>query len=372
MAKKMLFSFELEPGMRVYEDVLDSSGRLILSKGMILDNDTIQKLDFFSISEVPIGEPDVAPVKTHQIPDSEPVKGVSESKPQEYSDKVKSSPEYKSFVSAYGVALASVQRNLDELVHIGHPVDQVTLINHVFNLIKSCKTSIQIFDVMYNLEATDEPTYHHSLNVAIISVVLGRWLGMKRSDLNQLALAGILHDVGKVLIPVKVLNKNGKLTDEEFALIKSHVKKGYDIVKNQVLDMRIKDAVIYHHERCDGSGYPFRSTLENIPNFAKIIAIADVYDAMTSSRSYRKGHCPFEVIQIFDSEGLHKYDPQYIMTFLENIVASYVHNSVRLSDDRIGEIVMINSRCLYKPMVKVGNDFIDLYSEKDLKIVQVL
>ncbi len=368
MSKKILFSFELEPGMTVYEDVLDSSGRLILSKGMVLDNDTIQKLDFFSISEVPIGEPDA------EIPKA-PAKAVTQSSIPvnlDYSDKVKASPEYKAFVSAYSVALSSVQRNLDELVHISHPVDSVTLINNVFSLIKSCKTTIQIFDVMYNLEPTDEPTYHHSLNVAIISVVLGRWLGMKRADLNQLALAGILHDVGKVLIPVKLLNKTEKLTDEEFATIKSHVKKGYDIVKNQVLDMRIKDAVIYHHERCDGSGYPFRSTLENIPDFAKIIAIADVYDAMTSSRSYRKGHCPFEVIQIFDSEGLHKYDPQYIMTFLENIVSSYLHNNVRLSDGRVGEIVMINSRCLYRPIVKVGNDFVDLYNERDLKIVQII
>ena len=290
----------------------------------------------------------------------------------DYSDKVKTSPEYKQFSTDYEEIVALLKYNLDSLVRGNKPVDAVNLVKAVFLLIKDCKTTIQVFDVMYNLNPTDEPIYHHSLNVAIISVILGRWLGMKRSDLNQLALAGLLHDAGKLMIPTDVLNKQGKLTDDEFTLIKSHVKKGYDIVKNHRLDVRIKDAVIYHHERCDGSGYPFRSKLDEIPDFAKIIAIADVYDAMTSSRSYRKGHCPFEVIQIFDSEGLCKYDPQYIMTFLHNIVNSYMHNDVKLSDGRIGNIVMINNNCLYRPIVKCGDEFVDLFKERDIHIEQIL
>lgn len=367
MAKKVLFTFELEPGMVVYDDVLDNNGRLILSKGMTLDDETIQKLDFFAVSEIPILIPD--PERKRPIIEDEPV---IEAQVLDYSEKVKATPEFKTFTSAYEQTVQLVQTNLDGLFRSNIPIKQVALINAIFNLLNSCKTTMQLFDIMYNLDPTDEPTYHHCLNVSLISVVLGRWLGFKKADLQILALAGVVHDIGKLTVPIQILNKNGKLSDDEFAMIKSHVRNGYEIIKDQVIDSRIKDAVLYHHERCDGSGYPSHLGMDKIPAFAKIIAIADVYDAMTSSRSYRKGHCPFEVIQLFDSEGYHKYDTQYIMTFLENIVSSYLHNNVKLSDGREGEIVMINSRCLYKPMVRVGNDFIDLYSEKELSIVQIM
>ena len=360
MAKQILYSFELQPGMKVYEDVVDSSGRLILSKDLILDDETIAKLDFFSISEIAINDEEDDPE------DSLPPHSF------DYSEKVKSSPEYICFNADYEGVVKVIQNNLDGLMQWRRPLDTDMLINAVFMLIKDCKTTIQIFDVMYNLPTTDEPTYRHSLNVAIISVVLGRWIGLKRPDLEQLALAGILHDIGKLLLPVSLLNKQGKLTDEEFDQIKSHVKKGYNIVKGLDIDGRIKDSVIYHHERCDGSGYPFKCKLDDIPEFAKIIAIADVYDAMTSSRSYRRGICPFQVIQMFISEGLYKYDTHFIMTFLENISSSYLNNMVRLSDGRIGEIIMINKNCLYKPIVKIGKEFVDLMSHPDLQIEQII
>jgi HD-GYP domain-containing protein (c-di-GMP phosphodiesterase class II) len=97
-----------------------------------------------------------------------------------------------------------------------------------------------------------------------------------------------------------------------------------------------------------------------------------VYDAMTARRSYRGALCPFDVIQMFDEEGLNKYDPHYIMTFLNRITSSYLHNNVRLNDGREGEIVMINPMCLYRPMVRVGSEFIDLLKNPNLKIEAIL
>lgn len=357
MSKKILFSYELKPGMIAAEDILDSNGTLIIPAGQAFDNDTIDKLHSFSIPDVPIED---APKGTgNVIPD--------------YAGKVKASPEYKVFSAEYENEIALVKRNLDGLAADGRPVDSQALIDAVFNLTKNCKTIIQVFDILSNLAPSDEPVYHHSINVAIIAVMLGRWLDMPQEELNQLALSGILHDVGKLNIPPATLNKTGKLTDEELTTVHNHVKYGYNILKDQQqLDPRIKDAALYHHERCDRSGYPFRMAPERIPEFAKLIAIADVYDAMTSTRTYRKSFCPFEVIQIFDSEGLGKYDPQYIMTFLENIVLSYMNNDVLLSDGRIGEIVMINKGCLYKPIVKIGEEFVDLYFTNDLRIEQII
>ncbi|MGN0369040.1 MAG: HD-GYP domain-containing protein [Butyrivibrio sp.] len=361
MAKKTLFSFELEPGMVVFEDVLDSSGRLVLAKGTTLDSEIISKLEFFAISEVPIDDAvnQISP-KAEIIPE------------KSYTEKVKSSPEYRHFNADYNDILNLVKSNLDNLVNNGTPVDKTSLSKAIFCLIKDCKNTIQIFDIIYNLEPTDEAIYHHSLNVAVISVILGSWLGYKRDVLERLAVAAILHDIGKLTIPRGILNKSGRLTDEEFDIVKKHVNNGYNILINHAMGSDIADTALMHHERCDGSGYPFHYTLEQIPSFAKIVAIADVYDAMISSRSYRTGMCPFDVLQIFDSEGLYKYDPQYIMTFMENIASAYLHNNVLLSDGRTGEIIMIQRSCLHKPIIKSGNSFINLMKENNLKIEQIL
>ncbi len=350
MNKQTLFSFELEPGMITYEDVLDSSGRLIIPKDTVLDEDIIYKLDFFSILEL---------IVYNEEPSSQ------DSKDSISTESIKFSRDYDSF-------LKNIKTNLNSFVSDQNAITEKELIKPIFSLIDDCKNTIQLFDILHNLKNTVEPVYHHSLNVSIISVVLGSWLHLSQSDLEQLALAGILHDIGKTIIPPQILNKTSKLTDEELQIVHSHVTLGYNIIKELDLDPRIKEACLLHHERCDGSGYPNHYTLSKIPTFAKIISIADVYEAMTSQRSYRKEFCTFDVIRIFDAEGLNKYDPKYIMTFLENIVSAYLHNNVILSDGRKGSIVMINKSCLYRPVVQCGDNFIDLSKNTNLKIKSVL
>ena len=127
-----------------------------------------------------------------------------------------------------------------------------------------------------------------------------------------------------------------------------------------------------HHERCDGSGYPMQLTSEQIDPFAKMVAIADVYDAMTSARVYRGPLCPFMVIEAFEQEGFLKYDAEYILTFLRNIVNTYMLHRVRLSDGREGEIVFINPDKLSKPTIKSGSQYINLSNERNLSIVAII
>ena len=362
MAKKILFTFELEPGMIAYSNVYDDDGRLIISKGTTLTNDIISKLDSFSILEVPI---DVPSEDTETVSKSEEV--VSERNAS-----LRNSEAYKKFVENYEVGLEVSKQILDDLVMHKDNFDPAVALSTVQKVLVNCGNSNQVFDILHNMEQSDSPTYQHSLKVALISRVLGRWLGFPEEDLNHLAVAGLLHDIGKLVIPNEILNKSSKLTPEEYEIVKGHVVKGYELIKDLHVDIRVKEACLLHHERCDGSGYPFKVKTERITPFARILAIADVYDAMTSNRSYRKGFCPFDVIQLFEAEGLYKYDPQYILTFLENIVTAYVNDKVRLSDGREGEIVLINKLSLAKPMVKVGNTFIDLSREPILRIVDLL
>ena len=181
-----------------------------------------------------------------------------------------------------------------------------------------------------------------------------------------------LLDIGKILIPDEILSKPDRLTDNEFAIMKNHVNLGYAKIKDEDLDSRIKEACLLHHEKCDGSGYPFGLPSDQIPDFTKIVTIADVYDAMTCERVYRDSICPFEVIKIMESEAYTKYDPKFILPFLRNVVTSYIHTNVKLSDGRICEVVMINRDNLSLPVVKCGEQFIDLSKEKGIKIVAVL
>jgi HD-GYP domain-containing protein (c-di-GMP phosphodiesterase class II) len=173
------------------------------------------------------------------------------------------------------------------------------------------------------------------------------------------------------MIPSKIITKPSKLTDEEFLTVKTHTLRGYNLLKSQQIDSRIKHAALMHHERCDGSGYPYGFYSEQIDSFAKLVSIADVYDAMTCSRVYRGPLCPFDVVTIFENEGYSKYDPQFIMTFLEGITQTYIHSTVILNNGISGEIIFINKMELSRPVIKAGEQFIDLTEERELQITSL-
>ena len=145
-----------------------------------------------------------------------------------------------------------------------------------------------------------------------------------------------------------------------------------DLLKDKNIDNRIKEVCLFHHEKCDGSGYPFGLKSDKIPLMAKIVTVADVYDAMTAARVYRGSMCPFDVIKIMEDESFSKYDPNVLLPFINHVVSSYLHTNVRLSDGRIGEVVLINSNRLSRPSIMCSGEFIDLSKRPDLSINAIL
>ena len=240
-------------------------------------------------------------------------------------------------------------------------------------LYNSRNTIIELFDMIHQMHSLSDTIYAHCVNVALISRMMGRWLHLEPHDLDILTCSGLLHDIGKLSIPDNILNKPGKLTDEEFALIKAHPKNGYEMLRNQNLDTRVKQAALMHHERYDGSGYPNQLSSDLLSDFAMIVAIADVYDAMTAARSYREPLCPFQVIEKFELEGFQKYHTKYIYVFLHRIASTYQSNRVMLSDGRGCKIVMLNQSTLSKPIVQFDDgSCLDLSSQRDLYIKKIL
>lgn len=353
-----------EPGMIVAEDVYSFSDQLVISAGTVLTDRMITRLKFYSISDLLISETEPAVAEPAEIFTSNSL----------YMEQIKSSPEFRQFSKTFTSSLLSYRGQLDTVLE--HPdtlPDTDTLIQDVTSLFQSCQTPSELFDMLMCIRDLDDVTYVHSLNVALICNLFGVWLKLPKEECHNLILAGLLHDIGKKLVPKILLTKPEKLTAEELTTVRTHSIYGYNILKDLPLDPKIKLAALMHHERCDGTGYPMGLTGDKIDSFAKIIAIADVYDAMTASRVYRGPVCPLEVINIFETEGYQKYDPEYLLVFLENVAYSYLHHTALLSTGEKAEIVLINRGALSRPLVRTeSNQFIDLSKEPDVTIVSIL
>lgn len=352
---------DLLPGMVTAIPVRTKRGQLIINPNVELTRTLISRLEFYGIASVQITEDKqaAAPMETPKdpayFPAKSPVSAPSPVSDASYSQKLKSSPEFQRFQVDFTLRSQDLKNCFDAYLSDGGTVNKEELLSKTISLVGPKQTTLDVFDMLHNMRQVNDSTYAHSLNVAIISRIIGKWLHFSNEELDTLTLAGLLHDIGKTRIPDEVLNKDGKLTDEEFQMIRNHPKYGYDILKSQPLNSHIKKAALMHHERCDGSGYPMGLTMEEIDDYALIIAIADVYDAMTAARSYRAPLCPFEVIAEFEKDGLQKYKPKYILTFLENIANAYQNNRVMLSDGTSARIVLLNHRRLSKPLVQLDD-----------------
>lgn len=345
------------PGMIVAADVYTKDDHLVIASETTLTDKIITRLEFYSVLELSV----------YSINEKQDIDAFLEQ--TTYYERIKQSESFQRFHLAYQNTVLKLKHSLDTIVHSPSVLDTDALLKEATEIIVGFDSGIELFDMLHCLRNYDDTTYVHSLNVAVICNIIGKWLHFDPHDLEIITLCGLLHDVGKLMIPAQIISKPSKLTSEEYTTVKTHTTRGYTILKDKTIDPRIKYAALMHHERCDGTGYPYGFYSEQIDPFAKLVSIADVYDAMTCARVYRGPLCPFEVISIFETEGYTKYDPKYIMTFLEGIVQTYINNTVKLSDGTIGEIIMINKLELSRPIIRIGDAYINLMKHRDLHIV---
>ncbi|WP_319764209.1 HD-GYP domain-containing protein [Maridesulfovibrio sp.] len=204
------------------------------------------------------------------------------------------------------------------------------------------------------LKKYDEYTYTHCINVNLYALLLGKALGLKRDELEMLGIAALFHDVGKGRVPNTVLNKPGKLTDAEYEIMKSHSLKGLAVLQDvDGLDEAVLRGVVEHHERYDGSGYPSGVMGENIHPFGRIIAISDVYDALTSVRVYKKAVTPAKTLsQMYKWKGT-DFDPAYLNCFIRVMGIYPPGTMVQLNDLRFAIVLETNENRPQHPKVKV-------------------
>lgn len=349
--KKFVTIGELKPGMVLAEDVVWDE-TVLISSGVVVSDSIIDRLKervlFGTVAvyeEIVINDETAAEAKGKTVEDVEICFN-------QFAVDIE-----KVFNSVYSDGI----RDIDEIRNYSKKIQDE--LNNARSVIKSV--------VLYG-SGTDT-IYRHSVNVAALSYMLGKWIGLEERKANLLTYAGILHDFGKTKIDKEILNKPSKLTSREFEHIKNHPVTAYNFVKKiPNLDSSVSFGVLMHHERLDGSGYPLKMKAEKIHDFAKIIAIADTFDAVNSNRFHKRSKGPFEALEIIQKESLGKLDYQYCKIFLEHIINYYMGEQVRLNTDKICKIVQVNPADLSRPLLFDGNDFIDLKYEKDLIVEELI
>lgn len=234
--------------------------------------------------------------------------------------------------------------------------------------VEQCEPVVDnILDSMYNFPSAllplvqmknrDEYTFQHSVSVSALSVAFGRVLNMSRQEIKELAMGGLLHDVGKAKVPGRILNKPGKLDEGEYAVMKNHAKDTAELLKKiKGISEIAFNAASQHHERYDGTGYPLGLKGDEISLHGQMLAILDVYDAITSIRVYHKGMPPTEALRkMYEWSGAH-FNPQLVQAFIKGIGIYPAGSLVRMESDKLGIVREVVPDRLLQPVVQLIYD----------------
>jgi HD-GYP domain-containing protein (c-di-GMP phosphodiesterase class II) len=244
-------------------------------------------------------------------------------------------------------------RGLIEQVRFGNAIDATPCLSLVVDVVESIDRHPHAFTSLIRLKSADEYTYLHSVAVCALMVALGRQLGLNDDQCREAGIAGMLHDLGKAVMPQEILNKPGKLTAEEFEIIKQHPRRGYELLlANRQTEGGVTDVCLHHHERIDGTGYPDRLSGERISLLARMGAVCDVYDAVTSDRPYKAGWDPAHALSQMATWQGH-FDRAIFESFVKCIGIYPTGSLVRMRSGRLAIVVDQNPAALTKPRVKI-------------------
>lgn len=228
---------------------------------------------------------------------------------------------------------------------------------------------------MMDLKIFDDYTFFHSVNVTILSIIIGVAMGLNRIDLHKLGMGALLHDIGKVFIDKNLLNKPGKLSTNEFSELQKHAHLGYQYIKEKfALPPTSYVAALSHHEKYDGSGYPNSLKGDDIHLFGRIIAICDVYDALTSDRPYRKSMLPSDAMEYIMGNGGSHFDPNIVKTFLRKVAPYPIGTTVKLSNGQSAIVIENFEGWGTRPKVRIieTSVCIDLKSDANARNITIV
>ncbi len=333
---RLLSTKSLQKNMTLAKPIYNGKGQVLVSEGVPLTPRIIDRLIELGITYVYISDP-----FTNDIEIKSPI-----------SEKTKKE------------AIQTIEQTF-EVIKKGKSLSKVFLFEQlgkkfsfvVRDILEQIKNHKDVISLLSEVSAYDHYIFTHSLNVTIYSLALGVELKLPQRKLEELGMGAMLHDVGKMLVPYEILTKPGKLTNEEYHVIQKHAEDGFYILRNVPnLPLVAAHCAYQHHERLDGSGYPRSLVGENIHYYSRILAITDVYDAVTSNRVYRQAMLPHEGLEILYAGAGTKCDLIMIEAFRRSIASYPTGVTVHLNDCRKGIVIKQNTGTSDRPVIRIIED----------------
>jgi putative nucleotidyltransferase with HDIG domain len=331
--------------MRISQNIKDRMDRVLIARGTILNPYLIESLQKLGISGVYIeeGEEDEAELVQKE---EKPLCAQARNNISKYRtpdpSKVKLSESVKKRVSE-GIQYLYNNSDSDSFSNTTSSITN--------DLMKAIQDNDAIAVDINALKTSDEYTFKHSVDVATMSMIIAKEQGLGREDIYNIGIAGLLHDMGKSKIPLEILNKPARLNDEEFAVMKQHSVLGYRILSEKhEFSPAISLAVLQHHEKMNGKGYPMGVASDKITPYAKILSVADVYDALVTERPYKKSFSQRTAVEMIMSM-TEELDITAMRSFLRSVILYPVDSTVQLSNGEEARVVINNPESVLRPTV---------------------
>lgn len=355
--RKIINRRNLKSNMVICEDVITAYGSILVNKGTVVDEHILKLLENNNIFEVRV-------LDTTDV--DERIAGLDT-----HLNTIRKTQKFKDINRKYSLCYANIEGQFNDVINRDQQVDKEKIIGGINTILNKVDTTRELFDALYGMQIKQNLLYMHSINTALTSNLLAHWLKLTENEIKDVTLAGLFHDIGMLMISENILNKDqDELTESESKELQRHAIYGYKYLMKSELNREIGLTALTHHERLDGTGYPLQVKGTILCNTSKIVAIADAYDELTLMKNGSRN--PFAIIKEFSNDGLSKYDPHILMVFLEGIINTYIGYDVLLSDERIGTIIYINKNDIACPVIKCGDDYIDLAKDKNVQIVKIV
>lgn len=351
-------------GKRLTSNIYDKKGTLLIGKGTILLQSHIDKLANFRIKTADVESVEEKRPVMIQEEDTGDNTGenaaLAEASLENRQEKAKLAGEHLN--------------DIDFFVHQNSIVPLEAVEEKVMPFIKETAKRYNLFQVFSELKEQGDYRYKQILGVAVMATALGRRLQMEEQELALLTTAAILYDIGSVQLPSSLINKPTRFEPHDYAIMKQHTVLGYDLLMKSGVDPRIASVALQHHEREDGSGYPKALKGDQIDRLSKIVAVADVYMALTSDRPHRPALTFFDAINEIHQQIIkNRLDSVIGFTFLDLILTRQTGCDVILSDNRRGKILLTNVNYPTQPLIVLeNNEFIDLSKTQEVTIKEVV
>lgn len=333
----------LQAGMKIDQAIVDRMDRTLIARGTRLDDYLIESMKKLGIGGVYIQEGEEDPESEQAEENLPPIvrNHIAKMRTPDPS-KVKLSESVKQRVSE-GVQYLYNNSSSENFTNTTNSITK--------DLMKAINDNDAIAVDINALKTSDEYTFKHSVDVATMSMIIAKKQGLSSEDIYSIGIAGLLHDMGKSKIPLEVLNKPAKLTDEEFAIMKQHTVLGYEILKEKKnFSQAIALAVLQHHEKMNGRGYPMGVSSEKICPYAKILSVADVYDALVTARPYKKAFSQRTAVEMIMSM-TDELDITAMKSFFASVILYPVDSTVELSNGESARVVKNNAGSVLRPVV---------------------